>query len=230
MSPTIESVLPNVTSSPEAKPKISWDGNKAPAIVVVEGIHDVEFLQRLTARLHQEAPSIPDLQELEHNQALVFIPFGGGHVLRWAERFAPLGCPEFHLFDRECEPETALRYQAADLVNSRPGCRALVTSKRSLENYLHMVAIHAAGGGLIEVQDQDDVALCYARRSFLARPHDCAWDALPTKAQRRMAATAKKWLNTAAVDCMTLELLRHRDPQGELITWIRAIGHAAITR
>ena len=203
------------------------DGRSAPVIVVVEGIHDVEFLQRLTAKLHQELSSIPDLGELERRQRLVFIPFGGGQVLRWAERFAPLGCPEFYLLDRESDPETALRHQAAEIINARPGCRALVTSKRSLENYLHLVAIYAAGGGLLDVQDQADIALSFARRSFLARPHDCEWEALPMKARRRMAATAKKWLNSAAVDFMSLELLRDRDPQGELLIWIRAIGHAA---
>ena len=47
------------------------------------------------------------------------------------------------------------------------------------------------------------------------------------KARRRMAATAKKWLNSAAVDFMSLELLRDRDPRSELLGWIRAIGHAA---
>ena len=224
MFTTATSLIPCATLSHHSE---HYDGRSAPVLVVVKGIHDIEFLQRLTAKLHQESSSLPDLGELERRQRLLFIPFGGGQVLRWAKRFAPLGCPEFHLFDRESDPETALRHQAAEIINARQGCRALVTSKRSLENYLHMVAIYAAGGGMLDVHDQADIALSFAHRSFLARPHDCQWEALPMKARRRMAATAKKWLNSAAVDFMSLELLRDRDPRSELLGWIRAIGHAA---
>jgi hypothetical protein len=94
-----------------------------PVLIVVEGAHDVEFLRRLTAHLHLEDASIPDLAAWEQDGAVIFIPFGGGNVLAWSSRFAPLSCAEFHLYDREIEPETAIRQQAVDRINARPDCR-----------------------------------------------------------------------------------------------------------
>ncbi|MDB5392452.1 MAG: hypothetical protein JWM11_8098 [Planctomycetaceae bacterium] len=41
-----------------------------------------------------------------------------------------------------------------------------------------------------------------------------------------MANQAKRWLNTDAVDRMTLDMLMHRDPDGELLSWLRAIADA----
>ncbi len=115
-------------------------------LIVVEGVHDVEFLRRLTSKLHPQHKSIPDLVRLEREARAIFIPFGGGHILPWGQRFAPLQCPEFHLYDSEIEPETALRRQAVELNNKRAGCRALLLSQRSLESYLHPAAIFDAGG------------------------------------------------------------------------------------
>ena len=197
-----------------------------PILIVVEGVHDVEFLRRLTTKLHQQDLSIPDLASLERDQLAIFIPFGGGHVLPWTSRFAPLGCPEFHLYDREDEPETAIRRQAVDLVQARSDCRALLLAKRSLECYLHPAAIFDAGGGQFSEGYGEDVATSVARNWFANRPHDCDWHDLPPHVRRRMATQAKRWLNSEAVPHMTLGLLLQMDPGGELVNWLRDIGTA----
>ena len=133
-------------------------------LVVVEGVHDIEFLRRISAMLHAHEPTLPDLGSMEHRGELIFLPFGGVDQKAWTHRLAPLAKPEFHICDREESPEMEQRKQLADSVNSRPGCRAVVTSKRSMENYLHPAAIREASGMEISFADDDDVAGLIARK------------------------------------------------------------------
>ena len=195
-----------------------------PLLCVVEGRHDVEFLRRLSATLALFDPTLPDLGRLECEGHLVFIPIGGGDVLSWSERFAPLGCPEFHLYDRELPPETEVRRTATARVNARAHCRAFLTTKRSLENYLHPLAILHAGGSSLEFDDDDAVAAGVARASFEAHCTTNDWNLLSRRARARFTNRAKRWLNTDAVEYQTPELLAERDPQGELLCWLRAIA------
>lgn len=198
----------------------------APILIVVEGVHDVEFLRRLTSKLHVQHKSIPDLALLEREARAIFIPFGGGHVLPWAQRFAPLDLQEFHLYDREIEPETAIRRQAVDVINARAGCRALLLPQRSLESYLHPAAIFDAGGGQYTAREDEDVATAVARVWYSKQSSERDWDQLPCRSRRRRAAHVKRWLNSDAVPHMTLGLLLQTDPTGEFLAWIRAIGTA----
>ena len=128
-----------------------------PLVLVLEGTNDCEFLFRLSQRLHAENPQITDLTRLHADGRILLVPTGGGNFDQWAVRFAALGCREVHLYDREIGPETLRRQQAIELVNSRPGCRGFLTSKRSLENYLDSQAILQAGGGEITVTDDECV-------------------------------------------------------------------------
>ena len=83
----------------------SWQ--RSPRILlVVEGIHDIGFLTRISSMLSAHHPALPDLSVMERNAQLVFVPFGGGDVRLWIDRLAPLSVPEFHLYDREASPET----------------------------------------------------------------------------------------------------------------------------
>ncbi len=133
-------------------------------LVVVEGPNDIEFLRRISTILHREDPHIPDLADMERKDALVFVP-SGGVDLSTGIRFASLGLPEFHLLDRDLPPATQTRQQVAAIVNARPRCCAVVTSKRNLENYLHPQAIFEASGFSIEFTDEDDVPDLIARRA-----------------------------------------------------------------
>jgi hypothetical protein len=195
-----------------------------PLLCVVEGRHDVEFLRRLSANLSRNDFSLPDLGALEREGRLVFVPFGGGDVLAWSERFAPLQCPEGHLYDREIPPETAVRQLAVARVNVRPGCHAVLTGKRSLENYLHPMALVLAGGLEIEFDDETHVADCVARQQFEAMDFHPNWDQLSRRTRARFTNRAKRWLNTVAVEHLTRGLLDERDPQGELLGWLRTIS------
>ena len=193
-------------------------------LAVVEGVHDIAFLRAVSVMLHAHEPGLPDLGAMEHRGEVVFVQFGGVDLKLWTHRLAPLGKPEFHLYDREESPETELRLRLADAVNQRPGCNAVVTSKRSLENYLHPAAILEAGGVTVHFGDDDDVADLIARQAHRREYPDEIWDELPRRKQTRRRNRVKKWLNRSAVERMTPERLAERDPQGEIRSWLEMMA------
>jgi hypothetical protein len=196
-------------------------------IVVVEGANDVEFLRRISAVLHSADPLIPDLLTMERQGELIFVPFGGGTIWPWAFRLAHLNRREFHVYDRETPPETMIRQQVAEIVNHRPGCHAVITKKRSLENYLHPGAIFEARGITVEFSDVEIVADLVARRLHEREGNQPAWDNLSPRTRKRRRNRAKRWLNTTAVERMTAERLAERDPDGEIRSWLETIARMA---
>ncbi len=193
-------------------------------LLVVEGVNDIEFLRRISILLHHSDKSLPNLSELESCGQLIFIPFGGGHVRAWSDRLAPLNLPEFHLYDHELPPETEYRQEAADCVSQRDYSFAVLTRKRSLENYLHPQAVEVAGGFPISFDDFDCVAEITAKRLYQQGVIDKPWELQSQRARSRMSNRAKRWLNTIAVEHMTPEMLQERDPDGELIGWFRTMS------
>ncbi len=139
-------------------------------------------------------------------------------------RFAALGYAEFHLYDREVTPETERRQRAVELVNARPYCRGFLTSKRSLENYLHPYAIAQAGGGEIPIGEDECIGSVLAHYWYELIPQANPWTAISRRARRRLIYRAKRWLNRQAVDQMTIELLHERDPGGEILQWLKVIS------
>ncbi len=107
------------TSYGDIRPVRSAVAAHRPVLVFVEGGNNVEFLRRISGILHAADAALPDLSGLEHRGELVFVPFGGGDLRSWSCRFAHLGSPEFHLYDREMPPVTEERHEAARIVNSR---------------------------------------------------------------------------------------------------------------
>lgn len=187
-------------------------------LLVLEGANDIDFLLRLTARLHLEASDLPNLPALVHHGRVIPLPLGGGDAATWPLRFARLGYPEFHLYDREQDAEIAIRLQAIEKVNRRPDCCGFVTRKRSLENYLHPAAIAAAGEAEVGFGDEESVAEVVARAR---RPED--WTALSWRRRRQLVQQTKRRLNTVAVEQMNLQRLAERDPEGEVLDWLRTL-------
>jgi putative ATP-dependent endonuclease of OLD family len=149
-------------------------------LVVVEGDNEFEFLRRASAILRAENDALPDLSQLERRGRIVFVPFGGD-PRNWVFRFAELGRPEFHLFDRGVPPATEIRREWARIINLRPGCRAAILSKRSIENYLHWDAILEARGVKVRFSDDDHVADLVAEPSFLRRHPSERWNELSAR-------------------------------------------------
>ena len=195
--------------------------------LVVEGVNDIQFLRRISAILHIDDPHMPDLSAMEHGGELIFVPFGGGDVSLWADRLAGLDRPEFHLYDREMPPESQSRQRIADAVNRRPQCRAMLTKKRSLENYLAPSAVREAGDVDINFSDHDPVAELVARQMHKRRDGQPRWNDLPARIRKRRRDRVKKWLNTRAVERMTAARLAERDPTGEVRCWLATIARLA---
>ncbi|REJ88325.1 MAG: ATP-dependent endonuclease [Planctomycetota bacterium] len=201
-------------------------GGPARVLLVVEGVNDIEFLTRISRLLHAHDRALPDLAEREQRGEVVFVPFGG-QIAAWTHRLGPLGKPEFFLCDRELPLETEQRREAAAAINRRPRCRAVLTRKRSLENYLHPTAILAAGAINVEFGDFDSVAEITAQRRYQPELDGKPWELLTRRAHGRLVYRAKRWLNTRAADHMTVEMLGERDPVGEIISWLKTIDRLA---
>lgn len=174
--------------------------------------------------LHPERPELPDLATLERQGTVIFIPAGGNDFRPWLSRLALFGCAEFHLLDREIPPVSAERERWAAQINLRPGCRAFVTNRRSLENYLHPAAIFEARGLKLTFAATDDVAEIIARTAFTPSAESLSWDGLSRRARRRQRDRAKAWLNTTAVERMTAARLAESDPAGEVVRWLTTIA------
>jgi hypothetical protein len=201
--------------------------SKVKVLVVVEGLHDIRFLCRLSRILRADDAELPDLECWQQDGRLVFVPTAGGDLSAWATRFASFGVPEFHLYDREVPPDTAARERAVALVNRRPVCRAVLTAKRSLENYLHCDAIQEARGVRLTFDDQTDVADLAARHCYDSRPPDVPWHELTPRARKRLRERAKHWLNCYAAACMTPQRIAQRDSADEIRGWLRTIAELA---
>ena len=202
--------------------------NGGPSIfLVVEGVNDIQFLRRISAILHSDDPHISDLSAMERRGELIFVPFGGGDLSLWTDRLAGLGRPEFHLYDREMPPESQSRQCIADAVNQRPQCRAVLTKKRNLENYLAPSAIREAGAVDITFADCDDVAELVAQQMHARLDGQPPWNDLPARTRKRRRDRVKKWLNTRAVERMTPRRLAERDPKGEVRSWLATIARLA---
>jgi len=197
-------------------------------LCIVEGKHDLAFLRSISRTLHADDPTLPDLGKLERAGAVLMLPIGGGDLLAWAARMAALGLPESHLLGREVPPATERRQQAVEIVNQRLNCRAHLTRKRALENYLHPRAVEEISSLDLAFGDEEDVADLVARACFERQDHELTWEELPGRARKRFRETAKRWLNRQAVERMTVRMLDERDPVGEVRRWLEAIGEMVV--
>lgn len=200
---------------------------RAGVFVLVEGRHDIEFLRSISLMLHTSERAIPDLGDMERRGEVVFVPTGGCDLQFWLFRLAGSGWSEFHIYDRDMPPESQSRHRLAEIVNLRPGCRAVLTGLRGLENYLHPDAIFEARSVRVVFSSDDNVANVVARACHEQNGGQPPWDQLPLRARKRRQNHAKKWLNTSAVDRMTPERLAERDPAGEIRAWLLAIAQLA---
>jgi hypothetical protein len=97
------------------------DTEGRPALVLVEGIYDVEFLCRISTVLHRDDHAIPELRMLEEAGRVIFVPFGGGDPGFWTTRFTPLGLSEIH---RHCKLPMPCRRVFCSATNWRKGSPA----------------------------------------------------------------------------------------------------------
>ena len=154
---------------------------------------------------------------------MIFLPQGGTPASAWCQNLAPLGIPEFHLYDKETDLETITRQRLIEEINRRSNCIARLTGKRMLENYLHSEAIVQSGGPEIVIGLDDDVPELVAKEFWISSFKDIGWNELPQRAKKRFCNRAKRRLNSKVVEAMSPELLKQSDPDDAIRRWLTEI-------
>lgn len=198
--------------------------------VGMEGPHDITFLKGISRMLNAAGENVPDLEQLELDGELVFVPLGGSNLALWASRLAPFSRPEFHICDRDNQPPADPKYEAHIVaINARAGCQALATQKRELENYLHHEAIcEAYAQNRLAITfpgpfaDFDDVPSMVSQAVHEASGGDL-WANLDEEKRRKKESRAKRQLNDLAVRKMTVARLAQTDPHDEVRGWLATI-------
>ena len=194
--------------------------------VGVEGKWDIEFLRRASKILSDSDPSVPDLAAEEAKGSLVFIPLGGSSLELWSLTLAGLQRPEFYFTDRDNAPPAQPKYQSQLAIwNARPNCRAVCTTKRELENYIHPDVIKLIAPLFPNtIRDFDDVPLMLAEALHTGDSAAPAWNTIGSKKQKEKSSRAKKRLNTECVSSMTSAHFTHSDPNSEIKSWLNSLG------
>ena len=201
--------------------------HKVKLFLGVEGTNDIDFLKGISSVLHRTDPSIPDLRALEAKHELIFIPFNGSNLWLWISRLNGLNCTEIHIVDRDNEPPAHSHYwKEVEEIRLKPRCKAFETSMREMENYLHSDAIACALGVEISVGDFVDVPDEAARALYLENTGRDDWDSLDKNKRKEKIRKVKKKLNTDAVAQMTVSMLKERDPNGDIRSWLDAVCEA----
>jgi putative ATP-dependent endonuclease of the OLD family len=193
----------------------------------VEGKHDISFLKNLSKILSETEADIPNLTQSELQGKLVFVPLGGSSLELWVNRLQGLNRAEFYLTDRDNEPPNPPAYHAQVTAWNARGCTAWVTSKRELENYLHLDLLKKElplySGTFADFEDVPTLA---ATAIHSAAEFTKPWESLDSKTKKEKSSRAKKVLNEVIASKMTPELLTQTDPSNEIRQWLRAIGVA----
>lgn len=210
--------------------------NSIKLFVGVEGRHDITFLKHLAKMLLQAGCDVLDLETMELEGEVIFFPLGGSSLALWTSRLEPLARPEFYLFDRDELPPAAPKYQTkAEEINRRARCKAVVTGKREMENYLHYEAINEAYtrvcGIKLGLEENfaafDDVPAKVAKMVHEASGSGTAWSALDEETRGKKVSKAKQNLNQHAACSMTKARLDEVDPDGDVISWFAEMAKLA---
>ncbi len=202
--------------------------NSIKIFIGVEGKHDIAFLKSISKVFRQAGQDVLDLEKMELDGELIFFPLGGSSLALWTSRLEPLSRPEFHLFDRDNAPPAGAKYQAeADAINMRDRCRAVVTGKKEMENYLHFDAINEAYvqqsnlalGLAANFDDFDDVPATIAALVHNASGSPNAWADLEVDVQENKISKVKRNLNHVAVSLMTKARIDDVDPAADILGW-----------
>lgn len=209
---TTDGVLQRIANTlgvlPDLTPPLMPQHHNVKLVVCVEGPNDVSFLTKISHIAHQE---YPDIIDLNLSPAVVVIPLGGGALKEWVNHnyLQKLGTPEYHIYDSD---NTHAHAATCDRVNRRDdGSSARETTKREMENYIHADVVKELFNVDIEITDTMDV------------PTEISTLIRETNPEGPRPDTVKKKLNSIGAEKMTIDLLHSRDPDDEILGWLREI-------
>lgn len=181
-------------------------------IVCVEGPNDVAFLTAISRIAHQSDQTIIDINM---SQNVVILPLGGSVLKEWVNLnyLKKLNTQEYHIYDSD---NTDAHASDCAQVNQRgDGSSARMTHKREMENYIHSDIVREVFGVQIEIDDTMDVSTEISNIIRTGNPEGYRPD------------TVKKKLNKRCAPRMTMQLLHERDPEDEVLGWLRDISSIA---
>lgn len=198
--------------------------DKVKILIFVEGNHDVNGLKRYGNILNKEHPELIDLNSDE----IAWIITGGSSLKHYVENkyLEGLGKPELHLYDSDVADYITV--VAKINAEANPLKKAFNTTKSELESYLHHEAINEAyreqanACTLTEINDVDDVPFKVAEHLYSSSGND--WALLDGKKQSEKSSAKKGFLNTNAVEKMSIERLKERNGYEEMRTWLSEIN------
>jgi putative ATP-dependent endonuclease of OLD family len=192
-------------------------------LICVEGPNDIAFLQHISHILHNHDNSIPDLAD---NPYVAFLPLGGSSLKQWVERkyLKELHKPEIHIYDADDQGNPPYRKQCDDINAASDENKAFLTSKRTMENYLHPDALMEVFRFSILFSDWDNVPELVARKVHEDSESEKDWEELTEPTKKSKISAAKLRLNREAASRMTYERIQQRDNTGEIGEWLRHIS------
>lgn len=199
--------------------------NNVKIFIGVEGKHDIRYLKNISKILHKFDPEVIDLENLEDKGQIIFIPLGGDNLVLWISRLEGLNIPEFYLFDRDQQPPEESKHQkTVDQINNRGRCKAVLTKKKEIENYIHPDAIKKVKPEIIiRHGDYEDIPMLVAKEAHGKSGSPLRWEEISDREKKQKSSKAKVWLNDQASAAMTHDLLDEIDPDQDVISWLKAI-------
>lgn len=178
-------------------------------IVCVEGPNDVAFLTAISRIAHQSDQTIIDINM---SQDVVILPLGGSVLKEWVNLnyLKKLNTKEYHIYDSDNTNAHAI--DCARVNQRGDGSSARMTHKREMENYIHSDVVREVFGVQIEIDDTMDVSTEISNIIRTGNPEGYRPD------------TVKKKLNNRCAPRMTMHLLHERDPEDEVLGWLRDIS------
>lgn len=194
--------------------------DKVKILIYVEGNHDVNGLKRYGKILRDDNPDLIDL----NSEKIAWIITGGSSLKHYVENkyLEGLGKPELHIYDSDVADYIAV--VAAINAEANPLKKAFNTTKSELESYLHHEAINEAYNeqanpcAIQLIDDADDVPYKVAEHIYSNSGND--WALLEERKQHDKASAKKGFLNTNAVEKMTIQRLKERNGFDEMKTWL----------
>lgn len=189
--------------------------SRVKVLCCVEGPTDALALKALSKALHDQNR---DIINLEDDDRVAFIVLGGGNLKHWVNNnyLSALGKPEFHIYDSDV-PSYATY---VDEVNARDDeSKGFITNKYEIESYLHKDAIYGAFNVEVEVTDQPNdngkaTPKVFAEVYSTVQGYDGVMK----------DNNAKMKLAERAFPLMTAEMIKERDPDGEVEGWFRTMS------
>lgn len=195
-------------------------------LLYVEGNHDVNALKRYSQIINDHDDSYINLMT---SNEVGYVITGGSALKHYIEQrhLDGLGKPEIHIYDNDVPQYRSAVQRINDENNEKKV--AYNTVKLELENYLHPSAIqegYAVNGTrnvlLSSIDDETDVPHEVAK--LLNSLNEDNWDEISSDKQKESASKKKKFLNTQAVEKMTVERIQERGGYEEICNWLKEIS------